>query len=155
MGWLRRDSGMSVFVNVRLTPKRGALERGDLELPRDSTVFPILTPTNNSHCLHKQKQSQLKYSSVSFSAQMGERPREDSWRKPSSKTLRRKPRREATGGISPAGILLGFPASVAVNNQIPWSHLSTLHVLSWWPEQTPMQPSKLLLPSLWHALSRS
>lgn len=62
MGWLRKDSGMSVFVNVRLTPKSGALERGGLELLWDSTVLPFLTPTNYSHCLHKQKQSQPKIS---------------------------------------------------------------------------------------------
>lgn len=48
---------MSVFVNVRLTPKRGALERGGLELLRDSTAFPILIPTNNSHCLQTKTES--------------------------------------------------------------------------------------------------
>lgn len=93
-GWLRRDSGMSVFVNVRLTLKRGALERGGLELLRDSTVLPILTPTNYSHCFHKQKQSQPKISVSLLQCRDGRKACEDSRRKPSSKTLRRKPRRE-------------------------------------------------------------
>lgn len=66
-GALRSGSGLCVFIRTDLLLRMDALERAGFELLGDSTMSPILTPTNNTYAsINNYKKREPKYLSVSL-----------------------------------------------------------------------------------------